>query len=372
MTAFHELYRPNQEERARQAFVGTLKATINQTLEPALTERYEHDLLPRHLAAGGAAPDEREAARRLFEPDPLFQLWGSLTYTSQDRLWEACGEAVARLRPQFEARAAQIEAGGERLGSLSLNPGLAKPEPIGSVDIHRQPGGYFLGDDSADLTAALWYMATVEIYRGAKGFRTTDSGSTESGLQFAAMLRDFDPDLAPRRILELGCGVGHMAIGLKQAFPEAEVHGVDLSGPFVRAGHLWAEDMGIPVHFRQADARDTGLESGSFDLIVSQILFHETWHDVLPGILQEAQRLLAPGGLFFNVDVPYQPERLTTPQKVTHAWQEQYNGEPFWVGFVDTDVRSALTAAGFPADRVFSDYRAPGGGRPYFIFGGYR
>ncbi|MEQ8517346.1 MAG: class I SAM-dependent methyltransferase, partial [Chromatocurvus sp.] len=201
---------------------------------------------------------------------------------------------------------------------------------------------------------------------------TSDSGSTDSGLQFAAMVQDFDADLAPRRILELGCGVGHMAIGLKQAWPAAEVHGVDLSGSFVRAGHLWAEDMGIPVHFHQADARDTGLEPGSFDLIVSQILFHETWHDVLPEILREAQRLLAPGGLFFNVDVPYQPERLTAPQQVTHAWQERHNGEPFWVGFVDTDVRGALTEAGFTEARVFSDYRSPGGGRPYFIFGGYK
>lgn len=369
---FHELYRQNQEERARQAFVGAMKATINQRLEPALTTRYENELLPRHLAAQGEVPDDRDAARILFEADPLFQLWESLTYTSQDLLWETCGEAISRLRPEFESRAARIEADDERLGSLSLKPGLEKPEPITSIDIHRQPGGYFLGDENADLTAALWYMATVEIYRGAKGFRTTDNSSTEAGLQFAAMVRDFDADLAPKRILDIGCGIGHMAIGLKQAWPDAEVHGVDLSGSFVRAGHLWAEDMGVPVHFHQADARNTGLESGSFDLIVSQILFHETWHDVLPGILREAHRLLAPGGLFFNVDVPYQPERLTRPQQVTHAWQEKYNGEPFWVGFVDTDIGSELTGAGFTKETVFSNYLAPGGGRPYFIFGGYK
>ena len=68
--------------------------------------------------------------------------------------------------------------------------------------------------------------------------------------------------------------------------------------------------------------------------------------------------------------MPYQPDRLSAPQQATHAWQEKYNGEPFWVGFVDTDIRRALTEAGFAEDGTFADYIAPGGGRPYFIFGG--
>ena len=57
-----------------------------------------------------------------------------------------------------------------------------------------------------------------------------------------------------------------MAMMLTSAFPDAEVWGVDLSGSFVRLGHLWAEDMGQAVHFLQADAADTGLEAGSFDV----------------------------------------------------------------------------------------------------------
>ena len=367
----HKLYQPSRDERARQAFVGALKTEISQGLEPQLTERYENVLLPDFRKEHGRAPEGRQEGTSVFEQDPLYRLWASATYKSQNLLWESVGDTVDRLIDAYNERAAEIDASPSKLGSLTLNPGLEKPDPIAQVEIHRQPGGYFLGDETGALNAALLYMGTTEIYRAAKGFSASDSGSTDVGHQYAAMAQRFAPGLKPRRILDLGCGVGHLTIGLKEAFPDAEVFGVDLSGSFVRTGHLWAEDMGVAVEFLQADAADTGLEAGSFDLIVSQILFHETWHDKLPAIMAEANRLLSSDGLFFNVDIPYQPERLNMPQLVMNAWQVQHNGEPFWTGFADTDVKSALAQAGF-GQAAFATYAAPGGGREYLIFGANR
>lgn len=365
----NQAYRPSTDEQSRQAFVGAFKKSLNQGLETTLNAHYEENLLPRYVEAHGAPPAGREDGCKAFEGDALFGLWGALNYLSQDLLWETCGESVDRLKPHFEARAAQIEAGGIK-GSLTLNPDLSLPSPIGETEIHRQPGGYFLGDDQGDLTAALLYTATVEIYTRAKGFKRSDSeGSTQVGRMFAAMVQKFAPQLKPRRILDMGCGVGHMAIGMKEVWPDAEVVGVDLSASFVRLGHLWAEDMDLALDFIQADSAATGLEDGSFDLIVSQIMFHETWHDKIPAIMAEAHRLLSPGGLFFNVDIPYQPERLSIPQLVTNAWQVAHNGEPFWTGFADTDIGAALREAGF-ADASFTQHMSPGGGREYFIFGG--
>lgn len=364
----HTLYQPNREERSRQAFVGALKTEISQGLEPLLNERYENVLLPDFQQEHGRPPEGRGEGAGVFAGDELFDIWASATYKSQNLLWETVGDTVERTLPAFDERAEEIERAGELRGSVSLNPELEKPQPIADVEIHRQPGGYFLGDEGGALTAGVLYMGTTEIYRAAKGFSSTDSGSTAIGHQFAAMAERFAPGIKPRRILDLGCGVGHMAIGLAEAFPDAEVVAVDLSASFVRLGHLWAEDMGVAVDFLQADAADTGLEAGSFDLIVSQILFHETWHDKLPAIMEEAHRLLSDDGLFFNVDIPYQPERLNMTQLVTNAWQVQHNGEPFWTGFADTDVESALAEAGF-GERAFATYAAPGGGREYFIFG---
>ncbi|MFK7828809.1 MAG: class I SAM-dependent methyltransferase [Congregibacter sp.] len=365
----HKAYQPSTDEQARQAFVGALKKEVNHGLESALTAHYETTLLPKFIKAHGAPPAGRDEGHKLFADAPLFRLWGALNYLSQDLLWETCGETVDRLKPVFEARAQDIEAGGIK-GSLALDPAISLPSPIGQTEIHRQPGGYFLGDAQGDLAAALLYTATVEIYTRAKGFKRSDSeGSTQVGRMFAAMVQKFAPQLKPRRILDMGCGVGHMAIGMKEVWPDAEVVGVDLSASFVRLGHLWAEDMDLALDFIQADAAATGLESDSFDLVVSQIMFHETWHDKVPAIMREAHRLLAPNGLFFNVDIPYQPERLTLPQLVTNAWQVEHNGEPFWTGFADTDVATALRDAGFGA-ASFTQHMSPGGGREYFIFGG--
>jgi len=258
------------------------------------------------------------------------------------------------------------------LGSLKLNPALDLPEPIASTEIHRQPGGYYHSEHEQDLHAALIYFGTLELYRAAKGLTAhAPVGEPGIGRYIASVVRRRYPDLQPRRILDLGCGPGTDTIAYKEAFPQAEVHGLDLSAPFVRFGHAWAEERGVELHFRQADARQTGYPDGHFDLIVSHILFHETWHDIAPQIFAEAHRLLAPGGVFLNADVPYQPARLSIPKQVTNDWQVRNNGEPFWTGFADTDVPALLRAVGFGDGHIVADYEPLGAGH-YYFFGGRR
>jgi len=58
------------------------------------------------------------------------------------------------------------------------------------------------------------------------------------------------------RILDLGCGTGSTTL-LKQAFPQAEVIGLDLS-PYmlVRAEHK-AKAAGLDIHWRHGNAEQT-------------------------------------------------------------------------------------------------------------------
>jgi SAM-dependent methyltransferase len=369
-TALRELYRPLHDEAARQRFVGVLKGFANGTLEQQLAAHYESVLQPRFAREQGHAPRDRDEARALFESDPLFQLWGSMVYNSQDLMWQTVGETCRRIEADFEARARQVTA--QPRGSLTLDPALVIPKPIADVEIHRQPGGYFASAGPDDLHAALIYFGTIELYRSAKGLSANAAvGEPGIGRFIVSVLKRRYPDLAPRRILDLGCGPGIETTALQEAFPEAEVHGVDLSAPFVKFAHAWAEDRGAAMHFRQADAQRTGYPDGHFDLIVSHILFHETWHDIAPRIFAEARRLLAPGGVFLNADVPYQPARMSIPKQVTNDWQVRNNGEPFWTGFADTDVAAKLREAGFAADEVVAAYEPLGAGQ-YYFFGGRR
>lgn len=365
-----QIYRPTADEAARQRFVGHLKNYANGALEGDLAALYESRLRPAFEATHGRPPRQRDEARPLFEAEPLYQLWGSLVYASQTLMWQTVGETCRRLEPAFEQRAAQHAA--RPRGSLTLDPALRIPQPIADVEIHRQPGGYFAAAHPQDLMAPLIYFGTIELYRAAKGLSANAPvGEPGIGRFIAGVVRRRYPDLRPRRILDLGCGPGIETLALCEAFPDAEVHGLDLSAPFVRFAHAWAEDAGQAVHYRQADAQRTGYPDGHFDLIVSHILFHETWHDQVPRILAEARRLLAPGGVLLAADVPYQPSRMPITKQVTNDWQVRNNGEPFWTGFADTDVRAALLAAGFGPDEAVADYEPLGAGF-YLFFGGRR
>lgn len=362
------LYSPNFTENSRQSFVSALKGYVNGPMEQQLASIYSQNILPEFENKQGRVPNDYHEATDLFEKTQLYQLWGSMVYSSQDLLWETVGHSVDRQRTEFETLAQGLNS-GSKLGSLALNSDLDIPSPIATTEIHRQPGGYFYESSPEDLTAPLQYFASIELYRKAKGLsagvKTGEPGMTRF---IAAGLKEKFPKLKPNRILDLGCAVGTETVGLKEAFPDAEIYGIDLSAPFLRFAHLWAESNHVAVHYKQADACETGYPDDYFDLIVSHILFHETWHDILPNIMTEAHRILAPKGVFFNADVPYQPERLSMTKQVTNAWQVENNGEPFWDGFVNTDVSASLCEGGFKPDNVFEFYKPLGKG-DYFLFG---
>ena len=309
-----EVYRPSHDEAARHAFVGALKGFVNGPLERRLARRYEDHLSPAFVEKHGHVPENRVEGAEAFAGDHLFQLWESSVFTSQDLMWETVDQTCTRVLPEFEARRQSLAA-DKALGRLEITEDFVPPDPIRHIEIHRQPGGYFGQPDDTSLRLGMNYLGTGELYRAAKGMSEGgEVGDPGMGNYVLGALRRRFPDINPTSVLDLGCGAGVQTIAHKRAFPDAEVWGVDLSAPFLRFAHVWAEDQGISINYRQADARHTGFADGQFDLILSHVLFHETWYDILPGIMQEAHRLLAPGGVFLNADTPYQPHRLSMPK----------------------------------------------------------
>lgn len=363
------MYQPTSDEASRQQFVGALKVLANGYVEGLLNQNYTREYEAEYEAKHGHKPQTRDEAVAALSDKDLYKLWGSLVYTSQDLLWESVGETVDRQRERFEAAAQALTSGGKTLGTLQLNPDLKIPEPIASREIHRQPGGYFYEADSEDLTSPLLYFSSVELYRTAKGLSSgTGDGEPGMGRFLVNGYKNKFGDKTPKRILDLGCAVGTETMALREAFPDAEIHGADLSGPFVRFAHIWAESNGVSAHYRQADAQATGYPDGYFDLVVSHIMFHETGPDILPNIMTEIDRILAPGGAFISGDVPYQPTQIPLYRQALNGWQVDYNGEPFWNGFADTDVKASMVDAGFTKDNVFADYVPLGQGN-YYLFG---
>ena len=109
------------------------------------------------------------------------------------------------------------------------------------------------------------------------------------------------------RLLEVGCGVGAVLAVLGQEFPGISLHGVDIEPAqleFAR-GHL--RRAGVEATLVQADARALPLDDASFDH-VWMMWFLEHVADPV-GVLEEARRVLVPGGAITAIEVDYATTR---------------------------------------------------------------
>ncbi len=363
-------FKPNHDEAARQAFVGSLKGYVNFTVEHELATLFESTLAPGHLDKTGKPMTTREEAAQALTGDPLYALWASLTFHSQNLMWDSVQQTTDRtLTRQVEAYEA-LAASPARLGKVMLRDQLVVKAPVSTTEIHRQPGGYWRERRPNDLEAALNYSGTVDLYRNAKGMGVGGkSGSDSIGRFVAAVARRYAPGLDPKAILDMGCGTGEQTLAYKREFPEARVTGIDCARPFIRFAHGLAESERLALDFAEMDAGATNFPAESFDLIVSIIMFHETTKAQVHAILSECWRLIRPGGLVLHLDVPYQPDRTSLIKQVTNHWQVRHNGEPFWTGFAELDMQHEAIAAGFPPAHAFATYESAGPATFYF-FGG--
>jgi ubiquinone/menaquinone biosynthesis C-methylase UbiE len=159
----------------------------------------------------------------------------------------------------------------------------------------------------------------------------------------------------------MGCGTGRNTPAYAKAHPEAEVHAIDVAPGLLRWAHAYAESEGVAVHFAQMDATALDYPDGSFDLVVSHILGHETTQRGLPKWIGEAWRVLKPGGVMFHLDVTTQPGYLKLADQAMNDWQVRFNGEPFWMGFADADFKGIMRGLGIPDDAMFAEHMGSGG-----------
>ena len=127
----------------------------------------------------------------------------------------------------------------------------------------------------------------------------------------------------PERILDLGCGTGSTTILLKQAFPQAEVIGLDLSPYMLVMADRKAQQANERIQWAQGVAEATGLEADSFDLVTASMLFHELPPSKSRAVLREALRLCQPGGQMLVLDG--NQKRLRRLQRLTQLFREPYS-----------------------------------------------
>jgi ubiquinone/menaquinone biosynthesis C-methylase UbiE len=178
------------------------------------------------------------------------------------------------------------------------------------------------------------------------------------------------------RVLDLGCGTGHLASALVSRSGAAEVQGVDLSAAYI--DHAKARHAGPQLEFRVGDACALEYADDCFDSALALLLLH-----FVPSperAIAEMRRVTKPGGLagaavwdvrggfvanrlFFDTAAALDPKAgerrarnytrpLTRPGELTEAWRT--------AGFVD--VKETVLAIRMEFES-FADYWAPYLGR---------
>jgi SAM-dependent methyltransferase len=336
------------DEQARQLFVKDFRTHLAANVVGGVPVVYQAVELPQFVKTKGRPPKDKNEIRQFMLANPYYQFWSGLQRTSQEMMWDSVIDSVERQAATLNATAKALAAKAQKskkLGSLRLNPGLKIPAYHLGVDIHIQPGGYHSEFGPDDASAGAIYDRGVHIYlMGGMGPKTDSLGRVSSNW----LKRDY-PNLAPKRILDMGCTVGHSTLAWAEAFPDAEVHGIDVAAPVLRYAHARAVAMGLPVHFSQQNAEQTDFEDESFDVIVSHIMLHETSNRALPRVLEECRRLLKPGGIMMHLEIP-RPDDIF--EKFMFDWEAYNNNEPFSMGCRESDLVGLTADAGFDPERV--------------------
>lgn len=340
------LVRPTHDEKARQDICQVMRAHLLDGVQTGTRTVFDNRVHPTFEKDHGRPVKDRHEIRRAMEKDPFYRLYCASLRSTQELLWDSVIDTVEHELPRLQTAFKQTH--NQAKGSLTLNADLPIPRYHAAVDIHLQPGGYHTEFTSDDVSAGAIFDRALYVYGNGKYGAYNDI----MGNEVVSCIQKLRPGFQPTRILDLGCTAGNSTLPYADAFPDAELHGIDIGAPCLRYAHARAEALGKTVHFAQMNAEETTYDDGSFDLIVSHLLFHETGRTAFTNILKECHRLLAPGGLMVHLDIPQDRHCDDLYQSFLWDWEAYNNNETFEVVLRNLDYEAEAASAGFSKDNV--------------------
>ncbi|MBE9177918.1 class I SAM-dependent methyltransferase [Oculatella sp. LEGE 06141] len=246
--------------------------------------------------------------------------------------------SAAEFAPEWDAELATLQ-----------NPALVYPD-------------YYLRTFHAYEQGNLSWDAAMEVEVAAHAVHARiwqDAGAEGDAMlrqSYHNLLRQQIPG-SPNAILDIGCSVGMSTFSLHTTYPEAQITGVDLSPYFLAIAQYrsqqrsslpsamsYASTAHAPTWIHAA-AEQTGLPEASFDLVSAFLVFHELPQTAAIAILQEARRVLRPGGCFAMMDMnpkseiyAKMPPYILTLLKSTEPYLDEYFG---------LELEQAIYEAGF-------------------------
>jgi SAM-dependent methyltransferase len=333
----------DRDTAARQDFVSQLRGYILNDMAEAMRKSYDDDVAPAFERQHGRPPATQDEVHDAMRSNTLFKFYSSVRYNAQEMVWNSVIPGVERALPEIEAAIRRLS--GSAGGTLTLDPGVAIPANVAGLPVHLMPGGYA---PSPSPAAGAVYDNGLAVFSAGFMGRNLD----DIGLSMSNYVKFRHPDFKPRKILDCGATVGHNAAAWAATFPDAEVHAIDVSAATVTYGHGRAESLGLPVHFRQMDATCLKYPDECFDVVFTSMFLHELAVRDIERFMSEAHRVLRPGGMLINMELP--PNQELKPYDQFYLdWDSYYNMEPYYRTYRDQDPKALLSGAGFAAADYF-------------------
>ena len=199
-------------------------------------------------------------------------------------------------------------------------------------NFHWQTDGYF-----SQHSAAIYDLGVEMLFRG-----TADVMRRQIIPPISRFLRASGQSDA--RVLDVACGTGRTLSQLAATHPAMRFYGVDLSPYYIKAAHKLLADVG-QVSLIVENAEELPYIDGYFDVVTSVYLFHELPRRARRRVLDEALRVLRPGGLLVLEDSCQRSDSGEIAD-VLGAFPEEFH-EPYYKDYLTDDLGDLATECGF-------------------------
>ncbi|TYI60775.1 hypothetical protein E1A91_D10G127300v1 [Gossypium mustelinum] len=220
-------------------------------------------------------------------------------------------------------------------------------------DYYLSPFHAYVEGNLSWLAAAEAEVATMSMTRRAIPYAPSNEEATQEmrGNWVQAIKQHHmkhSGNVTIQNIVDIGCSVGVSTRFLADEFPSAKVTGLDLSPYFLSVAQYKEKKRPPrknPIRWIHAAGENTGLPSKSFDLVSFSYVFHECPERAIIALVNEAFRLLRPGGTLAITD---QAPKSKILQELSPAlFTLMKSTEPFLNEYYLTDLEERLREAGF-------------------------
>ncbi|MGL5836852.1 MAG: class I SAM-dependent methyltransferase [Waterburya sp.] len=205
-------------------------------------------------------------------------------------------------------------------------------------NFHYQTDGYL-----SDMSANLYDLQVEILFNGAAdAMRRRILAPLKQGIQASFA----DLPSTKIKVLDIACGTGRTLRMLRGALPKVSLYGADLSPAYLRkANQLLSEIAGELPQLVQANGEELPYLDNYFQGLTSVFLFHELPPVARQNVINEAYRVLQPGGVLVICD---SMQAIDSPdfQPMMNNFPAIFH-EPYYRHYTTDNLEERLTTAGF-------------------------